>query len=96
MGVRTRDMVPRGSPRSFQVAACNTDKTGVSRVARQPLAIVGKRVEQSAECGRDRLLARQTIERGALTGSGVGITSRHVGRLISSQDITVPAWRSNR
>jgi hypothetical protein len=31
---------------------------------------------------------RQTIERGALTGSGVGTTSRHVGRLIPSQDIT--------
>ena len=49
---------------------------------------MGKRVEQFAECRRDRLLVRQTIERRALTGSGVGTTSRHVGRLIPSQDIT--------
>ena len=88
MGVRARDMVRRYLDHLLKVAACNTDKTGVVRIARQPLAIVGKRVEQFAECRRDRLLVRQTIERGALTGSGVGTTSRHVGRLIPSQDIT--------
>jgi hypothetical protein len=45
-------------------------------------------VEQFAECRRDRLLVRQTIERRALAGSGVSTTSWHVGRLIPSQDIT--------
>jgi len=72
----------------LKVAACNADKTGVVRIARQSLSIVGKRVEELAECRRDRLLVRQTIERGALTGSGLGTTSRHVGRLIPGQDIT--------
>jgi hypothetical protein len=49
---------------------------------------MGERVEQFAESRRDRLLVRQSIERRALTGSGVGTTSRHVGRLIPGQDIT--------
>jgi hypothetical protein len=81
-------MVSRYLDHLFKVTACNTDKIGVVRIARQSLAIVGKRVEEFAECRRDRLLVRQTIERRGLAGSGVGTTSRHVGRLIPSQDIT--------
>ena len=68
--------------------ARNTDQASIIRIVRQALAIVGKRVEQLAESRRDRLLVRQTIEHRALTASGVGTTSRHVGRLIPSQDIT--------
>ena len=88
MGVRARDMVRRYVDHFLKVAARDTDQASVVRIARQPFAIGGKRVEQFAECRRDRLLVRQTIERRALTGSGVGTTSRHVGRLIPSQGIT--------
>ena len=52
---------------------------------RQALAVMGKRVEQLAECRCDRLLVRQTVEHRALTASGVGTPSRHVGRLIPIQ-----------
>ena len=69
----------------MKVAAGNTDQAGVVRIVRQVLAVMGKRVEQFAECRRDRLLVRQTIERRALTGSGVSTTLRHVGRLIPIQ-----------
>ena len=40
MGVRARDMVRRYLDHLLKVAACNTDKTGVVRIARQPLATV--------------------------------------------------------
>jgi hypothetical protein len=52
---------------------------------RQALAAMGKRVEQLAECRCDRLLVRQTVEHRALTASGIGTPSRHVGRLIPNQ-----------
>ena len=69
----------------LKVAARNTDQAGVIRIVRQALAVMGKRVEQLAECRCDRLLVRQTVEHRALTASGVGTPSRHVGRLIPIQ-----------
>jgi hypothetical protein len=51
-------MVRRYLDHLLKVAACNADKADVVRIARQPFAIVGKRVEQFAECRRDRLLVR--------------------------------------
>ena len=88
VGVRARDIVRRYLDHFLKVATRHTDKASVVKIGRQHLAIGGKRVEQFAECRRDRLLVRQTIERRALTGSRVGTTSRHVGRLIPCQDIT--------
>ena len=85
MGVRARDMVRRYFDHLLKVAARNADQAGVVRIVRQALAVMGKRVEQLAECRCDRLLVRQTVEHRALTASGVGTPSRHVGRLIPIQ-----------
>ena len=69
----------------LKVAACNADQAGVVRIVRQALAVMGQRVDQLAESRPDRLLVRQTVEHRALTTSGLGATSRHVGRLIPIQ-----------
>ena len=62
MGVRARDMVRRYLDHLLKVAASNTDQAGGVRIVRQALAVMGKRVEQLAECRGDRLLVRQTVE----------------------------------
>jgi hypothetical protein len=78
-------MVRRYLVHSLKVAARNSDQTCVVRIVRQALAKADKCVEEFAECRRDRLLVRQTLEHRALTASAVGTTSRHVGRLVPIQ-----------
>ena len=87
VGVRPRDMVRRYLDHLLKVAASNADQAGVVSIVRQALAVMGKRVEQLAECRCDRLLVCQTLERRALTAPSVGTPSRHVGRLIPIQHV---------